>query len=593
MKLITGECRFAVQIGVLQPLVVVINSTAVNVLWLQPTSPNGLIHTYRVYRSNSGLESALVYSSPADIRSTIDATVEPGVQYGYLVSAENAAGAANSSWFVVTVPQSTPAVIPIITNFTALSSESILIAWDNSTNSTVDQYRVFISDASLTNQPEQPATSSSSSLITGLQPYTWYTARLVACIRGVPNGCGRGPATERIRTWEAPPMDQPSPLLTSTGPTSVLVSWLPPLSPNGLVLLYRVQRRELVDPESSSTDSGVLVNVVNGSVNSFTNVGIDLRPFTVYEYRITAVNSQDEATSNWSSVRTMEAAPRSMLPPVISAVGAYTFFVSWESPSQPNGQIQKYQVEFGIVKVGYVIADVSVLTVPATSQNTSVSGAQPYANQAVRVRAVNSAGHAVSSWKNFSTLAAAPSGVAAPSVELVSGGRSVVISWSPPTQPNGLILNYAVYANTGSNVPVHSGVNLLFEFTALEPYTTYSVQLEACTVAGCTRSPWQQFTTLQAPPANQRTPSVGFVNDSSVLISWSRPLNTFGNIFIYELFRRTVYDAASAAAERVKRSTVEYDVIYATTNTTSVHFYHLDTTVLPSTRQAVYHGSTH
>ena len=91
----------------------------------------------------------------------------------------------------------------------------------------------------------------------------------------------------------------------------------------------------------------------------------------------------------------------------MSAVGAYTFFVSWQPPSQPNGGVRRYELHYA---AGYELdTDLRTLYVSASTLNTSVSGVRPYMSHAVRVRAVNSAGSVVSAWTNFTTLEAAPS----------------------------------------------------------------------------------------------------------------------------------------------------------------------------------------
>jgi len=579
-------CTYVCCIGVKEPRIIVVNSSAVEIVWFRPAEPNGLMSAYRLYRSSSATESALFYSGPADVYTTLDTSVAPGVQYRYLLEVVNAAGASNSSWVVVMMPEATPNLVPAITNLSALSSESVYIAWDHRPNSNVDQYRVLINVESAARQSEWPAASTASSLvITGLRPYSWYTARLAACIRGVSNGCGTSSVSERIRTWEAAPQDQLPPSLTSTGPTTVIVSWQPPLRPNGVIRLYRIQRREHDPSGSTFSKSGLLINVVNGSVNTFTNVGIDLRPFTVYEYSITAVNSQGEVSSNWTDVRTREAVPEGMLPPAVFMIGRYSFFVSFKPPVRPNGQIRRYELEYAVLRALRDIDDLRTLYVSSTTLNTSVSGVQPYTNHSVRVRAVNSVGSAVSGWTNFTTLPASPSGLDAVSVEFVTGGRSVILSWSSPTQPNGRILNYAVYSSASAgSAPIYSGVNRQFEMVGLEPYSEYSVQLKACTVAGCTRSPRQRFTTLQAPPASRRAPSIEHVNSSSVLIAWSRPESTFGNILSYELFRRTLPVVSGSASGRTRRSTTGQETIYATSDTTLSYYTYLDTTVQPFTR---------
>ena len=561
-----------------KPRVIVINSSAVDIYWFRPTSPNGLISTYRVYRSSDDVDSVLIYKGSSHIYGTVDGTVEAGTQYDYSLEAETAGGATNSSWVPVTLPESTPSSVPNITNITALSSESIFVAWDRLTNSSMVQYSVLINGSSPGDKFERPLANSTSTShnITGLRPYTWYSARMVACIRNVSNSCGTGPVSERVRTLEAPPVGQRPPLLTSTGPTTVTLSWKPPVRPNGVIFRQRIRRRERVESNSSLSESGVLVDVVNGSVHTYTDDGRGLRSFTVYEYSITAVNSQGEVNSDWTEVRTLEAAPEDMLPPVVSPVGRYTFFVSWQPPTKPNGEILRYELEYRAEDGG-----VNMLHVSVTNLNTSVSGVQPYTNHSVRVGAVNSVGSAVSDWTSFITLSASPSGVSAVSVELVLGGRSAILSWSPPTRPNGGSLNYTLY--NGSVAPIYSGVNRQFELLDLEPYTEHSVQLESCTDAGCTRSPWQRFTTLQAPPTNQQTPSVDFFNESSILIAWSRPAKTFGDILTYQLLRRTL-SVVAPASSRTKRSPVEYEIIYTTVDTSASYYTYVDITVLPFTR---------
>ena len=200
------------------PEVVVINNSAVDIYWFKPTSPNGLITNYQVYRSSSGPQSLLVHSGPPHVYTTIDASVDPGVQYRYLLEAVNSGGAANSSRVTVTLPPATPDFIPAITNFTALSSDSIYAEWDPlPDNSGVDQLRVLVgADDSPGLGSEWPVAATARNLVVGgLSSFTRYSARLAACLRSVPNGCGTGPVSDRVRTLESPPADQLPPFLTS------------------------------------------------------------------------------------------------------------------------------------------------------------------------------------------------------------------------------------------------------------------------------------------------------------------------------------------------------------------------------------------
>lgn len=85
-----------------------------------------------------------------------------------------------------------------------------------------------------------------------------------------------------------------------------------------------------------------------------------------------------------------------------------------------------------------------------------------------------------------------------------------------------------------------SGLSRNFLFRRLEPWTTYSLTLEACTSAGCTRTPPQQVTTAAAPPASQPPPRPLFVGPNSVSLTWAPPSQPNGPIGEYFLLGRSL-----------------------------------------------------
>lgn len=80
-----------------------------------------------------------------------------------------------------------------------------------------------------------------------------------------------------------------------------------------------------------------------------------------------------------------------------------------------------------------------------------------------------------------------------------------------------------------------SGLSRNFLFRRLEPWTTYSLTLEACTSAGCTHTPPQNITTAAAPPASQPPPRPLLVGPDSVSLSWGPPAQPNGPIGEYLL----------------------------------------------------------
>jgi usherin len=558
--------------GVGSPLLVVASSSLLEIYWTSPVTLNGIISSYCLYRSVNGLPLSLWLAANGSVYSTVDSTVQPLNQYQYILQAATKAGATNSSAAVVTMPSATPVDIPAPKNVTALSAYAIFVQWTPVTDSTVDQYRVVLNTGT-TREAVFPAGSASSLTIGSLSPYTLYYVRIRACISGVANGCGTGPPAPGVFTLEAEPIGQLPPTLSSTGPTAVAVSWLPPLEPNGAILQYLVNRRDAAG--ASSDDRGFLVNIVNGSVLSFTDYGSDLVPFTRYEYRITAVNSQGEVSSNWSLVRTLENTPSGLSKPSVYDVGSYGVSVTWSAPAMPNGIILLYSLSYSVVST--VQNPVASVTVAGTALSTSIGGLQPYTNYAVRVTASNSVGSVSSDWSKFTTLVAAPSGIGSMNVQVGSDGRSVKLTWSAPAQPNGPITSYAVYVN-GSINPVYQGTSQQYSLVGLQPFTSYSVRLESCTTAGCTRSTWQQFTTSSVPPGNQPAPSVGFVNATAVALQWGPPSSSYGSLSNYAVYR------TSSSAVIGKRSVNDPVMIFSTSDVGRSNYSFVDSTIQPYTR---------
>lgn len=88
----------------------------------------------------------------------------------------------------------------------------------------------------------------------------------------------------------------------------------------------------------------LLVFIWSDGPLEFIDASDNLKPFTQYEYRVTAHNSQGSASSSWSSILTLEAEPEDMDLPTAWPTGAYSIFLNWTQPSNPNGVISKYKV---------------------------------------------------------------------------------------------------------------------------------------------------------------------------------------------------------------------------------------------------------
>lgn len=98
------------------------------------------------------------------------------------------------------------------------------------------------------------------------------------------------------------PSGQDPPTLRSDTPTSVIVTWQQPTSPNGDLIGYEIERR-MVGSSSVFTVATVGTNVPR----RYRDGSPSITPFTAYEYRIRVSSLAGSHVSFWAAVTTLEA----------------------------------------------------------------------------------------------------------------------------------------------------------------------------------------------------------------------------------------------------------------------------------------------
>jgi usherin len=94
----------------------------------------------------------------------------------------------------------------------------------------------------------------------------------------------------------------------------------------------------------ADTEEESLLFVWSEGALEFTDDTGTLRPFTLYEYRVRAWNSQGAVDSPWSTIQTLEAPPRGLPAPRVQATSAHSAMLNWTEPEAPNGLISQYHV---------------------------------------------------------------------------------------------------------------------------------------------------------------------------------------------------------------------------------------------------------
>ena len=189
-----------------------------------------------------------------------------------------------------------------------------------------------------------PAGSNRSLVINDLKPFTQYDIRIQTCVKNQTRtefeSCNVG-LIDDVKTLSAPPVGLADPVIKSTSPTSVVITWKPPSLANGVITGYQIYRRvppteQQLDPYKDrvylSSDSSTL---------SYTDKG--LQPFTEYDYQLQVSNREGVTASSWVGAMTQQGVPTGLLRPILEAVSAYAIKATWDPPKAPNGVVTNYR----------------------------------------------------------------------------------------------------------------------------------------------------------------------------------------------------------------------------------------------------------
>ncbi|XP_028843146.1 usherin-like [Denticeps clupeoides] len=564
----TGRTLQDAPVGVwASPRHVLVSPNEVELYWSEPSQPNGLLSQYRLLR-----DAALLFTGDRRNMSYTDTGLQPNSRYVYELEASTGGGSSRSDRYVIQTPVSSPEQIQPPYNVTVTSPRSVFVAWTapGVFNASLPlEYNVLLNPGSKESLIRVAGRDQYLHL-PGLHPFTHYLIRVQAC---QPDGCGVGKGVN-VQTSEAAPEEMEAPIVKAVGPTVIEVRWTQPHKPNGFITAYFIHRR----PVRSRQE--LLVFIWSQGPLEFIDASDVLQPFTEYEFRVKASNAQGSVTSPWASTLTLEAEPQGMTPPSAWPTSAYALLLNWTRPASPNGVISQYRVVYQKRQSDPTLnaSPIIAVTVPGEVMQAHVFGLEPHTTYNARVEAVNGAGSVSSPWAMVRTMEASPSGLANFSVEKKEHGRALMLQWPEPDTPNGVIRMYNIYSEDNLEF---SGLSRQFLFRRLEPYTTYSLVLEACTQAGCTRTAPQPITTEEATPSSSPPPITPQIKDSSVQLTWVPPTLPNGRILYYQVMGVTVEEGrVMTEDDYLKRA----KVFFTENNTQASSFSYNVTGLLPWTR---------
>ncbi|XP_068159140.1 cell adhesion molecule Dscam2-like, partial [Drosophila tropicalis] len=227
----------------------------------------------------------------------------------------------------------------------------------------------------------------------------------------------------------------------------LLITWRAPLreSWNGDLLGFIIAYQKHGASYLSSKNYTKISSLTTEGLNDFRLIGLE--KYTHYAITVSAFNIKGEGPPSEVVLgHTLEDVPAAH-PIAVTCLGltAQNIEISWQSPPKVlcHGIVQGYKLLYEPV---YLEHEYSSRETKITSAlNTVLHGLQPFTNYSVQILAFTRAGDGpLSPAVTCITEEAVPD---APKrvKSVVSTASSVIVSWLPPSYPNGLITKYTIF----------------------------------------------------------------------------------------------------------------------------------------------------
>ncbi|XP_040434383.1 netrin receptor DCC-like [Falco naumanni] len=376
------------------------------------------------------------------------------------------------------LPSAPRDVVPVL-----VSSRFVRLSWrpPAETRGSVQTYTVFFSSDGV-NRERAVNTSQSGTLqltVGNLKPEETYTFRVVAY-----NEWGPGESSQPVKVATQPELQVPRPVenlrAVSTSPTSILVSWDPPAYANSPIQGYRLFCTETATGKEQNMEVDGLSYRLEG-----------LKKFTEYTLRFLAYNRYGPGVSTEDvTVTTLSDVPSAMPQNVsLEVVNSRSIKVSWlpPPPGTQNGFITGYKIRHrkttrrgeietlepnnlwylftGLEKGSQYSFQVAAMTVNGTGPSSDWYTAETPENDL-----------------DESQVPDQPS-----SLHVRPLTTSIVMSWTPPLNPNIVVRGYLIGYGVGSPYAETMRVDSkqrYYSIENLEPSSHYVISLKAFNNAG-------------------------------------------------------------------------------------------------------------
>nr|XP_025140189.1 phosphatidylinositol phosphatase PTPRQ isoform X5 [Bubalus bubalis] len=509
-----------------------ISSSSILLYWDPPEYPNGKITHYTIYALE--LDTNRAFQMTTIDNNFLITGLKKYTRYKMRVAASTTVGESSLSEandIFVRTPEDEPESSPQDVEVTDVTASEISLKWSppEKPNGIIVAYEVLYRNV---NSLFMKNTSKTNIILRDLKPYCLYNVSVRSYTR-----FGHGDQLSSVlsvRTSETVPDSAPENITyknISSG--EIELSFFPPSIPNGIIQKYTIYLMKSNGNEERTINTTSLIQNIKG-----------LKKYTQYTIEVSASTLKGEGIRSAPvNVLTEEDAPDS--PPQdfsVKQLSGVMVKLSWQPPLEPNGIILYYTV--------YVWDRSSLKTVNVTETSLEFSDLDHNVEYNAYVTASTRFGDGEkrSNIINFRTPEGAPSDPPKDVHYSNLSSSSILLFWTPPSKPNGIIQYYSVYYRNSSgtfiqNFTLHEvndfdnmTVSAIIDKLAIFSYYTFWVTASTSVGNGNKSSGIVHVYTDQdmplAPPQNLTL--VNYTSDL-VWLKWSPSPVPGGIVKIYSL----------------------------------------------------------
>ncbi|KAI8509927.1 hypothetical protein Bbelb_123550 [Branchiostoma belcheri] len=356
---------------------------------------------------------------------------------------------------------------------------------------------------------------------------------------------GQSPPTSRIISDRATRPDPPrDPIALATNDSNLQLSWQPPAEVGGIET-YVILWCEL-ETDASCLGQEKDKRVAGSELSD--NVTDSWRPLTRYRFVVKAENSAGQSGASTAAIGYVQQGVPSSPPQnvTVQAETSTSLLVSWKPPplQDRRGVITTYRVYYYVTptisgqQMAAAVEQNVTVRIPDDSQPVqfSLSELKPFTYYTVRLSAVTSQGEGDKTQPTGArTREAAPSDPPSDVRIYNVNVNNVTMSWTPPSQPNGIIRYYII--KYGDNTTATEGNHTAFILEGLEGGTNYAIRVQGCTAAETPCGPFSSAqnveTKVGVPGVVQNLLAEFEPTSGDVSVSWTPPALKNGRDITY------------------------------------------------------------